>query len=57
MEISSVQKLSKNFNKEWKVVAVTVRGTPGHFSRIRENMLVRSEACIATQGQHFQHLL
>ena len=37
--------------------AATVRGTPGVFLRIRANMLRRVEVCIASQGQHFQHLL
>ena len=40
-----------------EVAAATVRGTPGVFLGIRASMLRRAEAYIASQGQHFQHLL
>mgnify|MGYP005986601875 CR=1 FL=1 len=39
-----------------KMAAATVRGTPGVFLRIGVNMLRRAKACIASRGQHFQHL-
>ena len=39
-----------------EVAAATVRGTPGVFLHIPANMLQHTEACIASQGQHFQHL-
>ena len=46
--------MSRNY---LRASAATVRGTPEVFLRIRANMLRRPEACIVSQGQHFQHLL
>ena len=40
-----------------EVTTATVRRTPGVFLRIRANVLQRAKACIASHGQHFQHLL
>ena len=40
-----------------QAAAATVRGTSGVFLRICVNTLQRAEACIASQGQQFQHLL
>ena len=40
-----------------EVAAATVRGIPGVFLLIHANMLRRAEDFIASQGQHFQHLL
>ena len=40
-----------------EVAAATIRETPEVFLCIRANMLRRAEACIASQEQHFQHLL
>ena len=39
------------------MAAATVCGTFGVFLSTRANMLRRAEACIVSQGQHFQHLL
>ena len=39
------------------MATATVRGTPEVILRIRANMLRRTDACIASQRQHFQHLL
>jgi hypothetical protein len=33
-----------------------VRNTPDFFQRIRQFMDRQAEACVAMQGQHFEHL-
>ena len=48
---------NEELQEQVEVVAATLRGTPVVFSSIRANMLRRPEACIASQGQHFQHFL
>ena len=35
----------------------SIRAMPGIFSRVRQSMISRIEACVISEGQHFEHLL
>jgi hypothetical protein len=35
----------------------TIRNTPGIFERVRNSMRKRAEACLLSEGSHFQQFL
>lgn len=37
--------------------AATIKETPGVFDRVRQSMLRRCQACLASDGANFEHLL
>ena len=49
-----------NVDELWERIVATfdaIRNRPGQLERVRESMMRRLNGCVATNGQHFEHLM